>query len=662
MSDEATAQEQRRAQAWIEAAFGPGKLPLSFRYGEAPSADLIASWDGVWSELPSAPDTTRRAWTLTDPKSGLQCRCEVTTFAHHPAVEWVCYLKNTGSTDTPILEDIQALELAIPVGAGQVCHVHHAKGSTSQADDFQPQETPLNPRRPLRIASIGGRSSDGALPFFNLDMGAQGVIGAIGWSGDWAATFARSEEGVQVRAGMQRTHLLLHPGEEIRTPRILLVFWEGERLHGHNLLRRIIISHYTPRPNGQMLKVPISDGAWGERCTADQVAKVAWLKEQNLGMEFFWIDAGWHGDNTFDPQADTFGTAWAVQVGNWWPNKTTYPDGLKPIGEACREAGLGFLLWFEPERAFQGTEFTRTHPEWLLGPVPSPWLKGDNYCFNLGIPEARKALTERISGVIGEGGITCFRQDFNFQPAPFWAAADAPDRQGMTEIRHIEGLYAFWDELLARHPGLIIDNCASGGRRIDLETTMRSVPLWRSDVQCAFDFDPISQQTQTQGLGMWVPLSGGCCRKADRYALRSALGSGIHVAWSEPTLEGRKVFPMDLVKELMAEEVAVREYFYGDFSPLTPYSEAADAWTAWQFDRPDLGEGMVLALRRPQSSINGMQAQLRGLDPAAQYAFHNLETGEIIQYAGRDLMRQGLLLCVPEKPGSLLLVYKRIDA
>ena len=79
-------------------------------------------------------------------------------------------------------------------------------------------------------------------------------------------------------------------------------------------------------------------------------------------------------------------------------------------------------------------------------------------------------MTERISSLIEEFGVTIYRQDFNMAPGPVWTEADTPDRVGMSEIRHIEGLYAFWDELLARHPGLVIDNCSSGGRRIDLES------------------------------------------------------------------------------------------------------------------------------------------------------------------------------------------------
>ena len=60
-------------------------------------------------------------------------------------------------------------------------------------------------------------------------------------------------------------------------------------------------------------------------------------------------------------------------------------------------------------------------------------------------------------------------------PLDFWRGNDPPDRQGMTEIRYIEGLYALWDEPRGRHPGLLIDDCASGGRRIDLEMISRSV-------------------------------------------------------------------------------------------------------------------------------------------------------------------------------------------
>ena len=108
--------------------------------------------------------------------------------------------------------------------------MHHARGGLTQLDDFEPLATPLTFRQGgsrLDLSARTGKCSTLHLPFFNLELGSGGVIGAIGWSGGWSASFQRQRDGVRVRAGMERTHLTLHPGEEIRTPRILLLFWQG---------------------------------------------------------------------------------------------------------------------------------------------------------------------------------------------------------------------------------------------------------------------------------------------------------------------------------------------------------------------------------------------------------------------------------------------------
>jgi alpha-galactosidase len=112
-----------------------------------------------------------------------------------------------------------------------------------------------------------------------------------------------------------------------------------------------------------------------------------------------------------------------------------------------------------------------------------------------------------VSGLITGQGIDLYRQDFNMDPLGYWRAADEPDRQGITEMRHVEGYLAYWDELRRRHPGLLIDSCASGGRRNDLETLRRAVPLLRSDYQ-SFQGDPAyapGNQGHTYGLSSCAP-------------------------------------------------------------------------------------------------------------------------------------------------------------
>ena len=63
--------------------------------------------------------------------------------------------------------------------------------------------------------------------------------------------------------------------------------------------------------------------------------------------------------------------------------------------------------------------------------------------------------------MICEQGIDLYRQDFNMEPLGFWRNNDPPDRQGITEIRHVEGFLAYWDELRRRHPEMPIDTCAA---------------------------------------------------------------------------------------------------------------------------------------------------------------------------------------------------------
>ena len=79
-------------------------------------------------------------------------------------------------------------------------------------------------------------------------MATQGMIAAIGWSGQWRASLERSNTGpTTLRAGMEKLSLVLHPGEKIRTPRILILPWKGDRLVAHNRFRRLMLFEYVPR-------------------------------------------------------------------------------------------------------------------------------------------------------------------------------------------------------------------------------------------------------------------------------------------------------------------------------------------------------------------------------------------------------------------------------
>jgi alpha-galactosidase len=339
---------------------------------------------------------------------------------------------------------------------------------------------------------------------------------------------------------------------------------------------------------------------------------------------------------------------WYRNVGNWYIRKEHFPNGLKPVSEAVNKMGMKFLLWFEPERVWPGTWLENEHPQWIIRKEP----EYESGLFNLGIPEAREWLTEFISQMIRENGVDLYRQDFNMRPLEFWRSMDAPDRQGMTEIRHIEGLYEFWDDLLERHPGLIIDNCASGGRRLDLETISRSVALWRSDYNYR---EPTGRQNHTYGLSLYFPYHGTGCTVPDIYTARSTYSSSMVTGWNLYSDN----FPKDQARYIYDEYKKIRHFFQGDFYPLTEYFTGLNKWMAYQFHRQDLNAGMILVFRRPHNQEISYRISLGGLEDEAMYRLNYENTGAVSIKSGREL-RDGLTVKIIERPGSLLITYQKI--
>ena len=55
--------------------------------------------------------------------------------------------------------------------------------------------------------------------------------------------------------------------------------------------------------------------------------------------------------------------------------------------------------------------------------------------------------------------------------------------KALPKFATLKGISVIGDELRRRHPGMLIDSCASGGRRDDLETMRRAVPILPTDVE-----------------------------------------------------------------------------------------------------------------------------------------------------------------------------------
>lgn len=652
---------------WIETRFGKGQIPpFSFVYGGKHSSALLPRWSYSSTKLESDdPDRIEYLYAYTDRSTGLKVECRVKGYPSFHAVEWVLNFTQTGKKDTPILEDVRVTDFRMTYPHSGEVIVHHAEGNHITKNDFAPHSTPLVAGETFAMMPEGGRSSQGQfLPFFNIQTpGGQGVVVAIGWTGTWFADIDKvGDRGFALRSGMKTMRLYLHPDESIRTPSIGLLFWQGDdRMVGNNAFRRFVRVHQARKVDGKPATYPLSfsfnyrDPApcTEYSClTADwAIAMVNRYKRFELVPDVFWLDAGW----TAGASDYRNGKSWANTNGNWTIDSTRFPEGLRPVADAVHKAGAKFMVWFEPERVVKGTQWAVDYPQWMLDkelPATDKSESRDWLLFDMGNTEAREWLQEYIGDMIEQNGIDYYRQDFNMEPAWFWAKNDEPGRAGIREIRHIEGLYAFWDYLLERFPNLLIDNCASGGRRIDLESVSRSAPLWRTDYNYG---EPVGYQCHTYGLELYLPLHGTGVQNTDKFTFRSSLGTSIVFNWK---ISNASMSFYD-IQNCMAEFEEVRPYFYEDYYPLTGAGDitADNIWMAYQLLRPSDQSGYIVAFRREACPSGSVTVKLMGLDPSRNYRITNKDNGESIVKSGAELA-SGFDLRSDQPRSSLLLKYQ----
>ncbi len=623
-------------------------IGFSFRYGGKPSAGFLAAWRPKKQRLPEKDGVVLHRITRTDPKTGLAVICEIKEYTRFPVVEWGLRLKNTSKRKTPLLEDIRSLDTELWLG--QFPYLNHWNGDYCAQDGYEPFRVSLAHEEEYRFAPVGGRPTDRAWPYYNLECPSAncGLIVVVGWSGQWASCFrGLDNHAVHITAGQELTHFKLLPGEEVRTPLSVLMFYRGDRVRSQNLWRRWMLAHNLPRPGGRLPEpiLPVYCAQVGTEMAAEteetQKAGMERYVEEGIKLDYWWMDAGWY---PCDGQ-------WS-KTGTWEPDSKRFPRGLRAVCDHAHARGMKTLVWFEPERVHPDTWLWKERPQWLLSSQKS------NYrLLDLGNPAALKWLINHVVRTIREQGIDLYRQDFNFQPLPHWRANDAPDRQGISEIRHVEGYLAYWTALRQRFPGMLIDSCSSGGRRNDLETMRLAVPFHKTDYN--YD-DQTTKQAFHHTLSSWLPYYGALLLAEDMgdvYAFRSSLASmTLFVNNLQGDVDWRQL------KRFTEEwrRITGAGYFYGDYYPLTPYNRDETQWIAWQFHRPDTGKGLVQAFRRKDSKVVSTRFHLQGLELDVSYVITDVDAPKKrITLSGKELMTSGLMIEMRRAPQAAVILYQK---
>ena len=270
--------------------------------------------------------------------------------------------------------------------------------------------------------------------------------------------------------------------------------------------------------------------------------------------------------------------------------------------------------------------------------------------WNLANEEAFDFYCEYLLNSMKENGVTVYRQDFNFAPLKYWQKADEEfygGRTGICENRYVTNLYRYLDYLTENIDGLIIDNCASGGKRLDLEMSYRSIAFWRSDYNCSFHPDLFeATQSHTYGVSFWLPITGSALYMIDEYSSRSDIMPLMLMDFFSH--QNPEFSYNDEQRSMMGEK-----YYPIDFGSFDK-----DKMHAMQFSSDDALSGTALIYKRAEVTETEYTVKLNGLIPSQTYGIYDIDAPETVHsLTGEELMRDGITIDLPEGEKAVILMF-----
>ena len=653
MTNATTRADMQKAELLFQLLKKPETLPISYKVDGVSCSGMPADA----AEETKFLDSNIVQTVYTAEINGLRIKAEILKYRDFPAAEWTLFFTYDGEGDSPLLSALKSADMEI---CGEGARVISCNGDFDSPDGYVSTMHDLSCGNGFSQAPNGGRACNGAFPYQRLLFNDFGVNIAIGWPGQWSCSYEGKEHSVAFTAGQQDVNTVIRKGEVFRSPRMAMVFFLGDLDRGINMWRRFYKAHVMPKAGGEPVRnfVMSHDTGGGieftESTEAINLASIKDHVEHNVPVNLWWLDAGWYPSKLPDGTID-----WWRTTGTWIADPERYPNGLLALKKPLEDAKMDLLVWFEPERANPGTYICDNHPEWLLRKnEPQEGVVEYGLMVDIGNPDCNKWLCETIGNFLCENNIKVYRQDFNFEPLEYWRYNEAENRIGMIENRYVQGYLKYWDYLLMNVPDLLIDSCASGGRRNDLESMKRAVPMHFTDN--SYGNAPVQQSFATVML-TWIPYFRAFVRtwemengeygtpgyydpqpfEIDEFVVLHSISPVM--SWGD-LLDQYKDDPWKLsVMQKAAQmcHVIAPYMIYADFYLLTEYHKSRFAWTVWQFDRPEDETGVIRVVSNNGASQGSITVYPKGLEGAC-WLLENMYTGETMEICGDEVTKNGL--------------------
>lgn len=619
------------------------KFPVSFRVGDTAYNGFGRDFTELGRTLENT-DTSETTTVRFRYKDSIEIKLICTLYPYHAAYEWTVYFTNIGNENSPAISEINGCNYTLTAANPHLSGILGDGGYDNQANT--PYDMNISGME-LVINNETGRATYNRFPYFKLKWNGGGAFFAVGWPGQWRAGFSSTGDQLTVTDGQVKLNTYLKPGQTIRTPLSTFVFYEGDDSNREtNLWRNFFIACNMRKIDGGNFSpatAAASSSTYEEMFRATDSNQIAAIKKYHANgvkLGYWWMDAGWY----YKTGTQSLDQNW-LPTGTWYVDESRFPSKFRDVSDYAHSVGTKTILWFEPEvvRLPVGQlGATSVKKEWLLP-------KSSTKLVNYGNPEAREWLLERVCTVLKEGNIDLYRQDYGVAyPASEWQANDPRGQAGITENLYVQGYLWFFDSLIARFPNMMIDACAAGGGRNDLETMRRAVPLHKSD---SGYHDPEIKMSMNTALFSWFPYFGTYAI-GDEYGLRASFSS-------MPVLNYNVVasnVDWKLIEKCVNEWEQVKEFYYSDYYLLTEWNVSDEEWNAWEFFDPDKGAGFFQAFRPKNSGDESLNVRLHGLRPTATYRLTDTDGRIDVTVTGAELMGKGFSVRLPAYSSAVVLI------
>lgn len=534
------------------------------------------------------------------------------------------------TSDKPLrIESLPELSWRLPAGAYELTYLWGGWGQEMQVSS---EKLGAGTRT---LSSSRGRSTSLYSPWFALRNTTLGVtyVAQFAWSGNWEMHFEQQPGSANTR--IEQTEMLVSLGSqydfggpltlpakaERALPEVAFTATAGTLDEGANQLHRYQRRFVYPKvaTNDPLLVQFNSWYPFPGKMTVDEMKRCADIAAE-MGAEVFVLDSGWYNKKN-----------WSAELGDYQVDRAAYPNGLEELSKHVRSRGMKFGLWVEIENVGTESDMIRQHPDWLLAYNGKPVLKGVRAMLNFAKPEVRQWAHSTVDRLVNDYGLEWIKIDYNIDIGDQFDPTAPEGRRGTVLADHYVSYYAWLDEVRARHPKLVIENCSSGGLRFDLGIMAHTHTNWLSDVVaplpsvqlawgCTLEFSP-------EVCNHWMVGEGeGDGATADnsappgwwdflfRVPMNGQFGISSRVFEWSPALRRRANENVALYKRIRTVIQGADAYHL----TASPAHQDPRGWMAVQYVSDNRARSVLMAYRLRDSGPE-QRWKLRGLDPASWY-------------------------------------------